>query len=649
MAKNMSAFAKERILSHSTLKDATGSDPNPIPLKSQTHEDKETAPQDHGTSPALTEGVDLSQERSLGGVCAPTSGSQHTHRKRSNDSLYAVSDDGSSCAIDKKAMATVPTTEELVQRGGQGNYCIVHYHGVALDPSITAPTRDASSVMQTPDLPLTHRSSGTSLPPDLESFKGSEGRHGHEVQATYMSCGTASRSRISRTSSTDQDTDTEDRPILPPRPSALVIRRSQHTSQAQASSDEAEPLPSQYNGSRYSRALGEHISLSNTEVQTVAAEQSIRPSETTQLHRLVPRNQHSSTLIDLNLQNRLWQAVQQDRLSDARFLLGKGAIPDLICGDPTSRNLAQTPLCRAASDNSFELMALLLHYNADPNIVVPGSLPAFRYACWAYVQNPRSSLDGITMLVDHGARVDAIEIAVFLRMVEEVYPPGPKEFALPARIFGALDFILKKSSPPEEWVHMALDACSERPRLDVIRWLKQSVKFTPSDRAVGCVTRIIALPRSWQFRRMGLEIVLEMGVTETDVFQAVDLIEASANTHIITAEQRDDLSKLLWDARDKTSASQAENARLPQTQHEEYFGKLIAGPDRDAYRKIPFSKSHDQTSAQQSSFPRYSAIDQYSSSVALPALHSEPAIDVGRQRSKRRGLSFFSAKNKNRA
>lgn len=234
-------------------------------------------------------------------------------------------------------------------------------------------------------------------------------------------------------------------------------------------------------------------------------------------------------------------------------------------------------------------------------------------------------------------------------MVEEVYPPGPKELTLPARIFEALNFILKKSPPPEEWIHMALDACSERPRLDVIMWLKQSVKFMPLDRAVRCVTRIIALPRSWQFRRMGLEIILEMGVTETDVFEAMDLIEASANTQIITAEQRDDLSKLLWDARDRTSASQTEIARLPQERHEEYFGRLMAGPSRDAYQEIPLFRTHDQTSARQSSIPRYFARDQSASSVALPPLHSESAIDAVRQWSKRRGVSFFGVKHKNKA
>ena len=93
------------------------------------------------------------------------------------------------------------------------------------------------------------------------------------------------------------------------------------------------------------------------------------------------------------------------------------------------------------------------------------------------------------MLVDHGARVDVIEIPVFLRMIEEVYPPGSKEVTLPARVFEALSFILKKSPSPEKWMHMALDACSETPRHDVTTWLKQNVKFDSSDRAVKCVAR----------------------------------------------------------------------------------------------------------------------------------------------------------------
>jgi hypothetical protein len=207
--------------------------------------------------------------------------------------------------------------------------------------------------------------------------------------------------------------------------------RSQQPFQAQVSFANAEILPSQSNGSQYSQARGEHISILNADVQTIATQQSIRHDDTTQLDFLGPRHQHSFPLIDMNLQNRLWQAVQQNRVNDARFLLGRGAIPDLICGVPMSRNLPQTPLCRAAPDNHFELMALLIHHRADPNIVVPGSLPAFRYACWAYVQNPHSSLEGITMLVHHGARVDAIEMAVFLRMVDEVYAP---EVTLPTHM-----------------------------------------------------------------------------------------------------------------------------------------------------------------------------------------------------------------------
>jgi hypothetical protein len=639
MSATNSASVNGPTPSDSIYTNATGSAASPSPSMSQTLKTEGAGLRDGEPGPALMKHIDLSGMGSLEGPPAHTTDAQHPHRKGSNDSLYAITDAGSPGEAHKETSATVPTTKKLDLRGDQRTYHITHYHGVTLDPSFTISTRDMSSAMQTSQSSNPQGRSGKTLLSHSDSFKGNEDRRDSGVKATGITCDTTSPSLRLHTSSTNQDLVTEDRPILPPRPSGLASRPSQHTSQAQMSSDEAEIFPSQPSGSQHSQTRGDRISLLN------ATQQIIRHGDTTQLDHLGPTYRQPSPLIDLNLQIRLWHAVQQNRVSDARFLLGRGAIPDLICGVPTSRDLPQTPLCRAASDNSFELMALLLHHRADSNIIVPGSLPAFRYACWAYVQNPRSSLDGIAMLVHHGARVDAIEIPVFLRMIEEVFPPGPKEVTLPTRIFQALDFISKKCPPPEEWLHMALDACSERPRSEVITWLKQSVKFVSSDRAVECVTRIIALPRSWQFRLMGLEIVLEMGVTETDVFEAVDLIETSANTQIITAEQKDDLSKVLWDARDRMGASQTEVAPLPQRQHEEFSSNPLFESNRYAYQGIPLLTTHDQTSARQPLFLRDSATDRSALSLSLPA----PTIEVSSQRPKRRGLSFFSAKNKNKA
>jgi hypothetical protein len=98
------------------------------------------------------------------------------------------------------------------------------------------------------------------------------------------------------------------------------------------------------------------------------------------------------------------------------------------------------------------------------------------------------------MLVHHGAQVDVVEVACFLRMVDEFHSARSEEVALPIRIFEALEIIVRKSPPAEVWLHMALDAFSERPRLDVTTWLRQHVRFHSSDRAVKCVTRILALP-----------------------------------------------------------------------------------------------------------------------------------------------------------
>lgn len=138
-----------------------------------------------------------------------TTDSQHARRKRSNDSLYAISDPG---YTEKRKMVTVPTTEELVLRVDQEDHLVCRHHGVTLDPSVTAHTRDVSSVMQTPSLPSKHEHGNTevSLSSNLGSPKASEGRHSREVQATGIAYGTAPRNRISRTFSTDQDTITED-------------------------------------------------------------------------------------------------------------------------------------------------------------------------------------------------------------------------------------------------------------------------------------------------------------------------------------------------------------------------------------------------------------------------------------------------------
>lgn len=130
-----------------------------------------------------------------------------------------------------------------------------------------------------------------------------------------------------------------------------------------------------------------------------------------------------------------------------------------------------------------------------------------------------------------------------------------------------------------------------------------------------------------------------MGVTESDVFEAVELIESSGVTQLITRDQKSDLSKALWDARDEANASQPKIVRPPLEQIEDFFG--LAGPNRDVYEGIPFSTRRDRTSVS-------SATDQTSSSALSSAWHRDSFSRLTRNWSTKATIPFRSQKTKDR-
>jgi hypothetical protein len=252
----------------------------------------------------------------------------------------------------------------------------------------------------------------------------------------------------------------------------------------------------------------------------------------------------SCFLLDLDLQKSLWEAVRRNDLVGVRAFLQKGALPDFIGGPSTARTLPQTPLCVAASNNNLEIVSLLLRYGADPNIVVPGSYSPLRYSCWTLLRSDTMNEEQIALLLSQGAKIGVTDVACYLVMVEDVYALAPRNQILPRRVFNVLELLVNNSPPAHTWLFMALDACSDRPLICVTDWLRRRVRFSSAEQAIDCVRSVLALPRSWRFRRASIEILLDMGVTASDVLDAIDPGSVN-NANPISEGQREELTRVV--------------------------------------------------------------------------------------------------------
>jgi hypothetical protein len=140
-----------------------------------------------------------------------------------------------------------------------------------------------------------------------------------------------------------------------------------------------------------------------------------------------------------------------------------------------------------------------------------------------------------------------------------------------------------------------------------------------------------------------------MGVTESDIFEAVDLMERPRSTQGITAEQKNELSRVLWDAHDRLNHGEKESIQLSGEQSDMLLSRVPTGPDREANEKIPSSMATNQTSTQQPAILESSMTGRITSSIGSSAAHGGSAAGTRHERSKKAGMPWFSAKTTHKA
>lgn len=210
---------------------------------------------------------------------------------------------------------SAPTTGDLGPQGDRATYRIAHYHGVVPDRSFTVGTKDIGQTSRSDTKETLEDSSLLrldSMESGADELNAKPKQQRFSTELIPMVRGHVPRPRIQRWHS----------PALPPRPSALTSQTPRQTCQEQTSQvlgslNELKTLLSPSNSSQYTQRQAEPTPLSSAHVQTLVPRRSPKHSDISRIDSS-PKHQHSSPLIDLVLQNRLWLAVQQNRVSDAR-------------------------------------------------------------------------------------------------------------------------------------------------------------------------------------------------------------------------------------------------------------------------------------------------------------------------------------------